>query len=107
MDWFLNVCLVGKPLTRGTCSIAKEETMTARARRMRRVTRRRAARREHIPPEFRPLVDEFALDSHQRREIWWYILVLLMIDEEQVRPMGEHELAGRLWVTLRTQDGNE
>src|SRR5581483_8600001 len=69
--------------------------------------RRRAARREHIPPEFRPLVDEFALDSHQRREIWWYILVLLMIDEEQVRPMGEHELAGRLWVTLRTQDGNE
>lgn len=60
-----------------------------------------------IPREFAPLLDEFALDAHHRIELWSFALVLLMIDEEQVRQVGSHEAAGCEWVTLQTRDGEQ
>lgn len=60
-----------------------------------------------IPMEFAPLLDEFALDAYHRIELWSFALVLLMIDEEQVRQVGSHEVAGTEWVILQTRDGEQ
>ena len=60
-----------------------------------------------IPREFGPLLDEFALDAHHRIELWIFTLALLMIDEEQVRQVGSHQVAGSEWVTLQTRDGEQ
>lgn len=60
-----------------------------------------------IPMEFAPLLDEFALDAHHRIELWSFALVLLMIDEEQVRQVSSHEVAGTEWVILQTRDGEQ
>jgi hypothetical protein len=71
-------------------------------------TRRRRRRTgPAIPREFAPLLDSYALDAQQRIELWTFALVLLMIDEEQVRVMGTRELAGREWLTLQTQEGEQ
>jgi frataxin-like iron-binding protein CyaY len=40
-------------------------------------------------------------------ELWWYALVLLMLDNAQVVIIGQHEAAGRTWMTLRLNGDNE
>lgn len=69
--------------------------------------RRRGRAASIIPREFAPLLDEYALDAHHRIELWSFALVLLMIDEEQVRQVGSHQVAGSEWVTLQTRDGEQ
>lgn len=69
--------------------------------------RKRRRTRSSIPREFAPLLDAFALDAQHRIELWSFALVLLMVDEEQVRVMGEHDEAGQRWVTLQTQEGEQ
>lgn len=82
--------------------------MTGKTQRVRRrATVRRGPRDSLIPPEFDRLLNRFSTETHERREVWWYLLVLMMIDQEQVRFMREHELAGRRWVTVQTRDGDE
>jgi hypothetical protein len=68
---------------------------------------RRVHRKASIPREFAPLVNSFALDAQDRMELWVYALVLLMIDEEQVRLMGTHEASGQQWVTVQIYSGDE
>lgn len=68
---------------------------------------RRPPRKDYIPREFAPLLHAFAVDAHQRLELWCYALILLMIDEEQVRQVGVHELAGRTWLTVETPEHEE
>lgn len=69
--------------------------------------RRRAPRKPIIPREFAPLINTFTGDSQARIELWCYALVLLMIDEEQVRMLGTHQAAGREWATLQIYGGEE
>ncbi len=61
----------------------------------------------NIPREFVPLLDAYAVSSDEYIELWTYAIVLLMIDEEQVRMVGMHELAGREWVMLQIYGGEE
>lgn len=75
--------------------------------RKRTPTRKRQHARSSIPREFAPLLDAFALDAQHRIELWTFALVLLMIDEEQVRVMGERGEAGQVWLTLQTQEGEQ
>lgn len=72
-----------------------------------RTARRRVRKKTSIPREFGPLVDSFASDAQHRMELWAYALVLLMIDEQQVRVKGTHEAAGHEWVTLEIYSGDE
>lgn len=72
-----------------------------------RALRRPARHKPTIPREFIPLLNRFALDAHHRIELWCYALVLLMIDEEQVRVSGVRELAGRDWIVLQIYGGEE
>lgn len=69
--------------------------------------RRGARQKSKIPREFLPLLHAFQLKGHERIELWCYALVLLMIDEEQVRLVDTHSEAGREWATLRIIGGEE
>lgn len=69
--------------------------------------RRRVRRKSVIPREFVPLVNDFAKDAQERIEYWCYAIVLLMIDEEQVRMTGTREAAGREWAVLQIYGGEE
>ena len=60
-----------------------------------------------IPREFGPLLDAYALDSHHRIELWTFAIVVLMIDDEQVRVIGTRELADTQWLVLEMQDGEQ
>ncbi len=60
-----------------------------------------------IPREFAPLINSFTRDLQERIEIWYYAIVLLMIDEEQVRMVGTRYVADREWVTLQIYGGEE
>jgi hypothetical protein len=81
----------------------KRQVITAR----RQTLRRRGRTRTLIPVEFRPLLDSFDLDSHQQIELWSFSLVLLMLDEGQVRKIGTHQIAGTEWLTLQILTGEQ
>ena len=72
-----------------------------------RTPRRHARSKSTIPREFIPLLNKYARDPYHRIELWCYALVLLMVDEEQVRMTRTHEVAGREWVTLEIYGGEE
>lgn len=72
--------------------------------------RSRGSRRHYhtmIPREFVPLLDQFPLDADARIQLWTFALVLLMIDQEQVRMIGTREVAGREWFMLQIYGGEE
>lgn len=69
--------------------------------------RRTTGGKSRIPREFLPLLHAFAFKGQERIELWCYALVLLMIDEEQVRFIGTHTQAGRQWATVRIVGGEE
>lgn len=69
--------------------------------------RRTTRSNSRIPREFLPLLHAFALKGQERIELWCYALVLLMLDEEQVRLVNTHVEAGREWATLRIIGGEE
>ncbi|MBI4671210.1 MAG: hypothetical protein HY741_06025 [Chloroflexi bacterium] len=53
------------------------------------------------------IIDLFAHDSHERRELWWYAMALMMEDCEQVWRIGAQALGGRRWLYFRTIGGDE
>lgn len=67
----------------------------------------RVRRKTSIPREFAPLVNSLALDAQDRLQLWVYALVLLMLDEHQVRLIGAHQAAGHEWVTVQIYSGDE
>jgi hypothetical protein len=60
-----------------------------------------------IPREFVPLINTFTRDPQESIELWSYAIILLMIDEEQVRMVGTRYVAERQWVTLQIYGGEE
>lgn len=64
-------------------------------------------RKSTIPREFLPLLSTYGLDPQQGLELWSYALVLLMLEEGRVRMTGTHQAAGREWLTLQIQGGEE
>ncbi len=71
-------------------------------------TRKRGSRRKlHIPVEFETLLSHFTRDPHEKLELWWYAMARLMLERSQVVLAGQHEVAGRMWLTLRLMDDNE
>lgn len=75
--------------------------------RRRQTLRRRGRTRSLIPSEFAPLLDSFDLDKSHRIELWSYALVLLMIDEGQVRKVRTYELVDNEWITLQILTGEQ
>lgn len=67
----------------------------------------RPRRQRQIPKEFDALLKRFTKDPHERVEYWWYGLVLLMLERNQVVMTGQHQAAGRAWVTLRAEGESE
>ena len=73
----------------------------------RQTLRRRGRTRTLIPVEFAPLLDSFDLDPHQQIALWSFALVLLMLDEGQVRKIGTHQIADTEWMTLQILTGEQ
>jgi hypothetical protein len=62
---------------------------------------------ENLPPKLVLMLITLARDSFSLRELWWFTVALLMIDNEHAWRVRTQVQDGRLWWWFRTRAGDE
>lgn len=60
-----------------------------------------------MPPEVKTILLGLARDSYELRELWWYTIVLGMMDRECAWLHHSRCEGGRNWLWFRTIEGQE
>lgn len=60
-----------------------------------------------LPVSLLRVLEALAIDSYALRELWWYAVILDMIDEEVAVPQGKHTIDGRGWLQIHTVVGDD
>jgi hypothetical protein len=61
----------------------------------------------NLPPKLVLMLTALARDSFSLRELWWFTVALLMIDNEHAWRVRTQEQGGRIWLWFRTRNGDE
>ena len=60
-----------------------------------------------LPVSLLRVLETLAIDSFALRELWWYAVVLDMMDEEVAFSQGKHTVEGRDWIQIHTVVGDD
>jgi hypothetical protein len=60
---------------------------------------------ELLPPEYKRLLDELAAKPGPARAMWYYVLVLLMVEDKQAQIVQSNQDGDLVHLVVRTPDG--